>query len=189
MTTHNVEIRPKPRPGITPAGGANGWQLLTRTPIARVDAYHLVRMIGELWEARIVALESPMGTDFAELERLIAVAGHVAVRWTPVHLNHHPTCGAPAIERNGRWVTRELAHGDVFTGSQWLALEAIKRGAAKMAGDGVAVYPGLEDVIVTPVIVHHGYCETCRAEGRGLSVQVRILRYGEAACAREYLLP
>jgi len=190
MTTHNVEIRPvQPAAGIARIGG---WQLLTRAPVTRRDADNLAVMIGPHWEVRVVAIDSPMGVDFAELERVWALRGHVAVRWQPARVNHHPEC--PGTKSEEHWQTRTFSATDVMTGVQWLAMDALRKAAASIDGNKAA-YPDVASVVVDTPIVHEGLCLGCSGRASALSIKVTMLKDENrpdgdlSRCVREYLLP
>lgn len=186
MTTHIVEIRRNTTHNeLTRAGE---WFALTREPITKRDAEQLAGMIHrEFWEARIVALESPAGREFAELERRLD--GSVR-RWIRIKLNHHPDCREIA----GTWSTREFGRpDDVFFGAEWVKREALRRVVASFTRADLDAL-GVRSIEVDGCpIIHQGHCQTCGAIARGLSAKVTIKKPSEngrelVEITREYAL-
>lgn len=193
MTTHIVEIRRRATGAefVTSASNAQ-WTALTRDPITKRDADNLVTMIGTHWEARVVALESPMGHEFAELERYFrehrAKSAEPIKRWEKIDLAHHPDCGLKGGRPAQRWETREFGteDGDLMTASEWVNFRDIREAAARFTIDHVQCA-----LVPTTPTVHQGGCPTCGARKRALSVVVTITNVvddNKVKTSREYAL-
>lgn len=183
MKTHVVEIRLIGSP-------PGPWERLTKDPVTRRDAMNLSEIIGPAWESRIVALSSPMGTQFAELERRF---GKGIKRWEAAQLNHHPECGVPLVPERETWETAPFGGNtsDVMTGTEWLNLQRIRQVVTALHDDRDAIGARRVACDYSPT-VHAGRCKSCGATARALSVAVQITVPGDGAVtkttSREYAL-
>ena len=179
MTTHRLEVRViKPTDGI---GDHGQWFSITRDPIEKRDAENLLGMLGPHWEGRIVVASSPVGREFAELERNIS-----AKRWEKAVIAHHPHCHVNEVgAKRGQleaWFTRAFGtdRSDVMTGEEWRALREITTSAS-------IIRPAIDFIEVRTPTVHVGRCASCGGEKRALSVCVEIVANGKKS-VREYAL-
>lgn len=187
MTTHIVEIRRRTEePSIM-----GDWAALTRAPITKRDAENLAAMIGPHWESRIVALESPMGREFAELERRVPFQNRPLVRWEPEAVSHHPSCEF----HNERWSTHRFGsyESDALTGHQWIAEQDLMHALRSINEQATLDALGIRTVRRGEVVVHVGECKTCMARARAASVKVTITKPNESGAqlltsTREYRL-
>jgi hypothetical protein len=169
--THIVEIRLR----IPGEGGeladrfspVRGWESLTRDPITKRDADNLVQMIGPAWESRVVALESPMGVQFAELERRM---GYPIKRWERQTLNHHPDCSDRSDEEWGVVVGSGALS---MKTAEFLNLEHVTRIVDELHRDRDFIGVRAVKIAESP-IVHDGHCRSCHAVARALSIKVSI---------------
>jgi len=177
-TTHNVEARLK-RPISEGIGDHGQWFPINRTPMSKRDAEDLMSMLGPHWEGRIVALESALGQDFAELERLFS---RPIKRWEMANVAHHPDCRRDAADE--QWNTHVFGAdaSDVLKGEEWVSLRDIRVAASYVVDEP-------EEAIVKDPIVHTGRCLSCGAIRRALSVKVTIVKTDHTSVTREYAIP